>query len=165
LIIGLGKSLKFYIYVISAIRRISDDIIEILNIFFLYSRDNFLLLNRNLIVRSLALEIAWRLLDFIFIEYIYILYVLVVIESINEGSLFLLTTSIIERWRIRFDLYNICIRIAGSGVSASPFSNFAPWVSIYFIINNSHIIGILFFKVLSYYLLFYSAILATDLSF
>jgi len=58
LIIGLDKNLKFYIYVIPAIRRISDDIIEILNIFLLYSRDNFLFFSRSLIVRNLTLKIA-----------------------------------------------------------------------------------------------------------
>ena len=97
MIIGLGKSFKFYIYVISAIRRVSDDIIEILNIFLLYNRDNSLFFNRSLIVRSLTNKIARRLFDFIFIRYIHILYVLVIIEGINEDSPFLLIISIIER--------------------------------------------------------------------
>ncbi len=165
MIIGLGKSLKLYIYVIPTIRRISDDVIEIFNIFLLYRRDNSLFFSRNLIVRSLTLEIAWRILDFVFIGYIYILYVPVVIESIDEGSLFLLIINIIKRWRVKFDSYNIRTRIAGSGVFTSFFSGFAPWVFIYFIINDNYIIGILSFKVFSYYLFFCSAILATDLSF
>src|SRR6266536_4869429 len=91
--------------------------------------------------------------------------VLVVIESIDEDSLFLLTTSTIERWRVESDSYNIRIRIIESGASASSFPDFTPWVSICFIINNSYIIGILSFKVSSYYLLFCSAMLTTDLSF
>src|SRR6266536_2274487 len=95
----------------------------------------------------------------------HILYVPVVIENINEGSPFLLTTSIIERWRVKSDSHNIRTRIAESETSTSPFPNFAPWVSIYFTINNSHIIGILSFKIPSHYLLFYSAIFTTDLSF
>src|SRR6266536_5262930 len=99
------------------------------------------------------------------IGYMYILCILVVIESINEGSPFLLTTSTIERWRVGSDSHSICTRIAGFEASASPFSDFTPWVPIYFAINNSHIIGILSFKVSSYYLLFYSAMLATDLFF
>src|SRR6266498_4421403 len=99
------------------------------------------------------------------IGYIYIPCVLVIIESIDEDSPFLLTTNIIERWRIRSNSYNICTRIVRFGVSISPFSGFAPWVSIYFAINNSYIIGILFFKIPSHYLFFYNAILATDLFF
>ncbi len=95
----------------------------------------------------------------------YISCVLVVIESIDEGSPFLLIISIIERWRVGFDSHNIRTRITGSGASASPFSGFTPWVPICFIINNSYIIGILFFKVSSHYLFFCSAIFATDLSF
>ncbi len=89
----------------------------------------------------------------------------VVIESINEDSLFLLTISIIERWRVGSDSYSIYTRIVESGASASLFSDFAPWISICFGISDSYIIGILSFKVFSYYLLFCSAIFATDLSF
>ena len=93
----MGKNLKFYIYIIPAIRRISDDIIEILNIFLSYNRNNSLLFNRSLIVRNLIIKIIRRFLNFVLIEYMHILYVLVVVEGINEGSLFLLTTNIIER--------------------------------------------------------------------
>ncbi len=76
----------------------------------------------------------------------YILCVLVVIESINEGSSFLFTTSTIERWRVGFDLYSIRTRIAGSGAFASFFSGFILWVSICFVINDSYIIGIFFLQ-------------------
>ncbi len=79
-------------------------------------------------------------------------YVPIIIESINEDSPFLLTTNTIKRWRVESDLYNIRTRIAGSGASASPFPNFVPWVPICFVINDSYIIGILSFKVSSYYL-------------
>ncbi len=99
------------------------------------------------------------------IGYMYILYVPIVIENINEDSPFLLTISIIERWRVRSNSYSIRTRIARSEVSTSSFFSFVPWISIYFIINDSYIIGILFFKVSSYCLFFCSAILATDLSF
>ncbi len=138
---------------------------EIFNIFLLYSKNNSLFFNRSLIVRSLAFEIVWRFLNLMFIGYMYILCVLVVIESINEDSPFLLTISIIERWRVKSDSYSICTRIAESGASASSFSSFTPWVFICFAINDSYIIGILSFKISSYYLFFYSAIFATDLSF
>src|SRR6266536_687195 len=94
----------------------------------------------------------------------YIPCVPVVIENINEDSPFLLTTSIIERWRVRSDSYSIRTRIIRFGVFVSFFSGFALWVSIYFAINNSYIIGI-FFKVSSHYLFFYNAIFAMDLSF
>ncbi len=95
----------------------------------------------------------------------YILCVPVIIENINEGSPFLLTTSIIERWRVKSDSYNIYTRIAGFGASISSFSDFAPWILIYFVINDSYIIGILSFKVSSYYLFFCNVIFTTDLSF